>query len=287
MPDGRSARPVFASEAVQRLPDAPMSWIAEPITPLAERLETYRRICGDSPSGREAFATMETVLEAVDRKGLERLQAKYAAAFEANKASEYKYLDVIYWVHSKLYAVRALGLHASPPMRILDLGAGSGHFAMLCQHYGHSVVSLDIPVPFYDEFAPVLGVRRTLDRVDPGKPLTDFGERFDLVTAFMINFHNVEPPRPEKPYWSLEDWDFLLEDLESRQLKPGGRVWFGLNPEWQADGSLALNQALMDSCERQGAIVNHREGTIDWPAGVRKAVLDAWRERASERAAAG
>ena len=46
------------------------------------------------------------------------------------------------------------------------------------------------------------------------------------MAAFSISFNRYLPTR--RP-WGPAEWDFLLRDLQ-RQLAPGGKIFFGLNP---------------------------------------------------------
>ncbi|MCI0607233.1 hypothetical protein L0156_29985 [bacterium] len=39
---------------------------------------------------------------------------------------------------------RILGLHRASPKRVLDLGAGCGYFAYVCNYYGHEATGVDV-----------------------------------------------------------------------------------------------------------------------------------------------
>jgi hypothetical protein len=56
--------------------------------------------------------------------------------------------------------------------------------------------------------------------------LPDLGRKFDLITAFSIDF-NRESKR--EWWWGPSEWAFFLGDLK-RHLNPGGRIFLGLNP---------------------------------------------------------
>ena len=64
-------------------------------------------------------------------------------------------------------------------------------------------------------------------RFAPTKPLPDLGRKFDLITAFSIDF-NRESKRDW--WWGPPEWAFFLDDLK-RHLNPGGRIFLGLNPK--------------------------------------------------------
>jgi len=97
----------------------------------------------------------------------------------------------------------------------------------------------------------MLGVRRVIWRVQPFVPLPDLGDKFDVVTAFMICFNNHKQP----DLWGVPEWEFFLDDL-SRHLTPRGRVWLELNREY--DETFYTPQ-LREFFESLGAkIDNHR-----------------------------
>src|SRR5437588_843995 len=60
----------------------------------------------------------------------------------------------------------------------------------------------------------------------PLEPLPDLGRKFDLITAFSIDFNRISK---QEWWWGPEQWAFFLDDL-SHHLNPGGRVFLALNP---------------------------------------------------------
>ena len=196
------------------------------------------------------------------------LQQKYRSEldeFDANSAGELKYLDLAHWTGEKLKLARALDLDRSSPLAILDLGAGAGHFARICNFFGHHVTSVDVEVQIYNDIARLLDVSRTIMRIEPEVPLPNFDRKFDLITAVAINFNQIDW---NVRYWSLEQWKFLFSDLVSRQLQFPGRIYFELNQEYRGD-QLIYNSELLEYCERNGAAVSER-GVINWE-------FDKWR----------
>jgi len=69
----------------------------------------------------------------------------------------YKYFDVCFWMKDKLERAKRLNLFDRPPLRILDLGTGAGHFPAVCAALGHEVIGLDVEVPLYTELARLSG----------------------------------------------------------------------------------------------------------------------------------
>jgi SAM-dependent methyltransferase len=112
--------------------------------------------------------------------------------------------------------------------RILDLGCGAGYFLYIAQLLGHSGLGLDMDrVAMFRDITRLLGVRRVVQRIEAFRPLPDFGQKFDLITAFMICFNDHKMPG----LWKTPEWDFFLDDL-AKHLKPRGRVWLELNQEY-------------------------------------------------------
>jgi hypothetical protein len=72
-----------------------------------------------------------------------------------------------------------------------------------------------------------LRVERRLYTIRPFEPLPNLGRKFDLITAFSIDF-NRDSSRDS--WWGPPEWAFFFEDLK-RHLNPGGRVFLGLNPK--------------------------------------------------------
>jgi SAM-dependent methyltransferase len=140
-----------------------------------------------------------------------------------------KFFDAPFWVQGKMRIAWRLGLHQPPRRRILDLGAGGGHFLFVAKFWGHSVQGLDLAESVSSTAAMYAGLRRAFaipcaaGAVAAFDPLPPLGQ-FDLVTALLVTFCG---PR-EKP-WSTEAWSFFLDDVRANLLAPGGRVYLQLN----------------------------------------------------------
>jgi SAM-dependent methyltransferase len=150
-----------------------------------------------------------------------------------------KYLDIHYWMAEKLMHVRRLNLHHSKPLRILDIGTGTGYFPLICSFYGHEVVAIDLDtIPMYNEICRFLKINRKTWRIEKYQNLPDLGMKFDLITAFMIKFNR----HYQADQWSVDEWRFFVEDIRANQLVKNGRLFLGLNAN--KDG-LDLDEDLM------------------------------------------
>jgi len=109
-------------------------------------------------------------------------------------------------------------------------------------------MGLDIDVfPLFPELLDLFAVKRKIWTIQPFQPLPDFQQKFDLITAFSIDFNR----KSRSDWWGPAEWGFFLENLQSH-LNPGGRVFLGLNP--RQDGEYYTPE-LCDFFRRQGASV--------------------------------
>ena len=137
-------------------------------------------------------------------------------------------VDLDRWIGVNIRRICQLELDLSRPKRILDLGCGSGYFLYIAQLLGHSGVGLDMDrLPMFREITRLLGVRRVVQQIEAFRPLPNFGQKFDLITAFMICFNNHKMPG----LWGVREWEFFLGDLK-KHLRPRGRIWLELNQEY-------------------------------------------------------
>ncbi len=171
----------------------------------------------------------------IDAERLHALQAHHLAMVKSATAYPrhyVKYLDVA--AHLKLNIRRAqdLNFHRSPPQDVLDLGCGGGFFLFVLKQHGHSGLGLDIDAaPLFRDLVDLLGVERVVHEIRAFEPLPETGRRFDWITAFSTAFHGRIG---ETWRWGTKEWSFFLDDLKTR-LKPGGRIFFGLNPAYAGD----------------------------------------------------
>ena len=198
------------------------------------------------------------IIDTIDREKFEQIYDRYAVDDPGEDWP--KYLDLPRWIDINIRRIREVELDLVTRKRILDLGCGAGYFAYIAQLLGHEVVGLDLDdLPMFGESTQMLGVRRVIWRVQPFVPLPDLGDKFDLVTAFMICFNNHKMP----DLWSMPEWEFFLDDL-ARHLSPRGRVWLEFNMEW--DGTFYTAQ-LRDYFESRGAKIDNQK--VVFNSGVR------------------
>ncbi len=190
------------------------------------------------------------VIETIDPSGFEQIRQRYVVADPG--ADWPKYLDLDRWIEINIRRIREVELDLSRPKRILDLGCGAGYFLYIAQLLGHGGVGLDMDrVAMFREVTRLLGVHRVVQLIEAFRPLPDFGQKFDLITAFMICFNNHKMP----DLWKAPEWDFFLDDL-AKHLKPRGSVWLELNQEY--DGTF-YTPVLKKFFQKRGArIIEHK-----------------------------
>jgi SAM-dependent methyltransferase len=190
------------------------------------------------------------VIETIDPAEFEQIRQRYAVA---NPGADWpKYLDLDRWIEINIRRIREVELDLSRSKHILDLGCGVGYFLYIAQLLGHRGIGLDMDrLAMFREITQLLGVRRTVQQIEAFRPLPDFAQKFDLITAFMICFNNHKMP----DLWKVPEWDFFLDDL-AKYLKPRGRVWLELNQEY--DGTFYTPE-LKEFFQKRGArIVEHK-----------------------------
>jgi SAM-dependent methyltransferase len=166
---------------------------------------------------------LEPLYAKIDPTRLAELQARYALSTEHYA----KYSDVRRWLRLNIVRAQDLKLHRCSARSVLDLGCGGGFFLFILQKLGHTCLGLDIDeFPLFAELLQLFGVERRIWTIRPYEPLPDLGRRFDVITAFSIDF-NRESKRDW--WWGPAEWAFFLDDLK-RHLTPGGRIFLGLNP---------------------------------------------------------
>jgi len=190
------------------------------------------------------------VIETIDPVGFDQIRQRYAVADPG--ADWPKYLDLDRWIGVNIKRIRQLELDVARPKQILDLGCGAGYFLYIAQLLGHSGVGLDMDrLPMFREVTRLLGVHRVVQRIDALRPLPSFGQKFDLITAFMICFNDHKMPG----LWGVPEWEFFLDDL-ARHLKTRGRVWLELNQEYD---ETFYTPPLKEFFQKRGAKVDEQK----------------------------
>jgi SAM-dependent methyltransferase len=201
------------------------------------------------------------VIETIDPVRFAQIRKRYAIA---NPGADWpKYLDLDRWIGINMRRIRQIELDLSRPKRILDLGCGAGYFLYIAQLLGHSGLGLDMDrLSMFREITRLLGVQRVVQRIETFQPLPDFGQKFDLITAFMICFNNHKMP----DLWKVAEWEFFLDDL-TKHLTPRGRVWLELNQEY--DGTFYTPE-LKEFFQRRGARIDEQK--VIFNSGIRAPV---------------
>jgi len=190
------------------------------------------------------------VIETIDPAGFEQIRRRYAVKDPG--ADWPKYLDLDRWIGVNIRRIRQLELDVARPKQVLDLGCGAGYFLYIAQLLGHSGVGLDMDrLPMFREITRLLGVRRVVQRIEAFRPLPNFDQKFDVITAFMICFNNHKMPG----LWGVTEWEFFLNDL-AKYLKPRGRIWLELNQEY--DGTFYTPELKVFFQKRGAKIDGHK-----------------------------
>ena len=194
------------------------------------------------------------VIETIDPVRFNEIRQQYAVGDPG--ADWPKYLDLNRWIGVNIRRIRQLELDLARPKQILDLGCGAGYFLYIAQLLGHSGIGLDMDrLPMFRDLTRLLGVHRVVQRIDAFHPLPDFGQKFDVITAFMICFNNHKMPG----LWGVPEWEFFLNDLR-KHLNPRGRIWMELNQEY--DGSFYTPE-LKAFFEKRGAKIDEQKIILD------------------------
>ena len=170
-------------------------------------------------------------LRHVDQPAMAALAAKHESALLPGQ-NWTKYFEAKRWLKLNIRRAQDIGVdRTKTPLRVLDLGSGAGYFLFVCRELGHTGIGMDVPEPaFYGDIFRQFGLERVEGRIEARQPLPEEllkEGKFDLVTAFSIAFNGHKSPA----LWGAREWDFLLNDLRDRFLKPGGRIYLDLNPE--------------------------------------------------------
>jgi SAM-dependent methyltransferase len=191
------------------------------------------------------------ILATVDQGELDRLRERFPYRPGSPRINRFE--DANYWVGVNAKRAQDLWLDRTPPLRILDLGCGSGFFLYVCRFFGHEGLGLDTDSnPLFRGTTDLLKVRRVISRIHPKVPLPDVGQTFDLVTAYRVCFHRMgRGDNDEWKEWAPENWKFFIGDVRTRLLKPGGRLLLEFNP--RRDGSSFFTPALRACFLSQGA----------------------------------
>jgi len=256
----------------------------EPLAPLVPRIAEVAATIADDAQR----ALFHRVAGAIDPTAHQALQDKYrSAALTSDPTYMYKYLDLAHWLKDKVARAFAMGLAEDPPLRILDLGTGAGHFLAVCNALGHQTVGVDLEFPLYVDLCALMGVDRRTWRVSPREALPETLGVFDLITAFQVKFDALgfDPARGHL-YWSLDDWDYFLRDVTGRRLRYPGALRLQLNSRLLADGTRERFGDVLAAFGAVGADVNETASEIAFRVGGLTALFAAGTDSAAQRAGA-
>jgi hypothetical protein len=187
------------------------------------------------PRAQDDEEIIAALIAGLDLDGLDRVLTEGRAELSSHE-NRVKYLAFEDVFRKLLPHLKAAGLHASRPRRILDIGAGPGRFAYLCRYFGHRCVGLDLPAhPYLAAMRQWFGAECVEHRIHAGRPLPTFLRRFHLATALHVQF-NKKRRGGVKQLWEIEDWSFFLDDLRDNVLVRGGSFLLKLNTEYKIDG---------------------------------------------------
>jgi hypothetical protein len=230
---------------------------------------------------QERIRILERALSTLDFERYREIQRLFLDPQKLRRSADrLKYLNLDLWLDRKLDLVLQLGLHEQPPLHILELGTGCGHFPFLCSLFGHRVWASDRQassrfkgrshVDLYELVCTFLGVDRHDLTITAQRALPRFDVRFDMVTALMVKFDR--PSAGE--HWTPDDWDFFLTDLATNATSPDARVFLQLNRP-------SVTEPIFTRMENRGARVDRSRCQV-WFDG-----LEALRRKSTASDGAG
>lgn len=142
----------------------------------------------------------------------------------------------------KVAIINFLKLKNSPPLQILDIGAGTGQFLKLCSAYGHSVQGTEIPevinsptnelYKHYNINIFELTIKKTEKIVLPNQ--------YDIITTARTVFDRVDN------YYTSKDWIYWKENM-FEYLNPNGRLFLKTNLKYYKSGVNIENQEIFNA----------------------------------------
>ncbi|MBV9529341.1 class I SAM-dependent methyltransferase [Sphingomonas sp.] len=225
------------------------------LAPFEERITQLNAI---SPMSPRSLANLRRALASIDPDERERFIAENRERLaDVRTQGPAKYADFAYWADRSVAIAEWLDLDHAPPMDILDVGMGSGSFAMVAQSMGHRVLGTDVANPWYGQLCRLAGVERLVAPVERGQTYRPVDRRFDLITIMLPVFHR-KPNAGRRPiYWTVEDWRSLLEGMQRDLLKSGGSIFILMPLEQNDDGTQSYSP-LVEWAGRRGARLDRR-----------------------------
>ncbi len=158
---------------------------------------------------------VDEILSGIDSEAFEQRFAQY----RQNHVKYSKYLQTKHWLLETVSRYFLYDMHRiAASSQVLDLGCGAGYFLLVCRHFGHDGLGLDVTDhAIFDELIDFFQIDRINFRIEPGVALPDFGRRFDVVTAFMTCFNRY----PDGTPWGATEWVDFLTDLRQHVADTG------------------------------------------------------------------
>lgn len=163
------------------------------------------------------------------------------------RSPEHKYLDLPFWIKGKFGVAKILNLEGRHGVKLLDIGSGPGHFALVCKYYGVKYSGIEVPLTswvssvdqhLFDDLCEYFGIRRNILKITAGAPIC-LGERFDILTCLMGNFSAYEP-MPSGPFnqdlaWEWPVWAAFLNDaVENLMVEKEFEIYMQIGREFFA-----------------------------------------------------
>jgi len=188
-------------------------------------------------------------------------------SFFQQSGHDYKFLNLPYWLHDKTVLYMNSEILGDTSLNILDIGSGPGHFLLVARLMGHRVHGLDIPHALYDDLFSFFRLPKTHHAIEALKPLPQFNEKFDLITAHYANFNSNsfvgDESMRSQIAWGEAEWLYFLTDLKENILNTNGIIEFKLNPlEHAKTGLRDSDGSLLTFFETRGARIKNAEHRI-------------------------
>lgn len=237
-----------------------------PMAPLDERANA---ICASLLSAEER-RIFSRVVQTIDRDAYEAARRRHDVERQfANRPSHpVKYFDVAHYIARDIPIAIRLGLHTSPPITVLDIGAGPCIFGAICKALGHTYVASDVlskDTPVLSDVAALFGFERLECKVSAYEPVPIAG-RYNLIVAHraMFDLFSVAEARVNdgRAFWGTKEWDFFVKDVTTRLLAPSGRLHVWLNPQTHRDGVTRNPEEILTAFAGAQATVNSKRIAI-------------------------
>ena len=161
------------------------------------------------------------------------LLAKAMSELRTDAANTYR--DESHFLRHASYAaalIHASAFDIGAKPAVLDIGCGAGYFLYALRALGAEPRGMNAPDVTAPSLLPswrALGLYPGALRCAPilaGAAIPPFDVRFDVVTAFKMQFHTKRDPANPAAFvrWGAAEWAFWFEDMARHHLKPRATV---------------------------------------------------------------